>query len=1110
MRKIFHLLLCVICFQSVNAQLLINEYSAANYDSYQDNYLEYEDWVEIYNSTPNPIDINGYFITDKVSNPTKWQVPSSFIIPANDVGIIFCSGRDEVSGGFAHANFKITQTKGNEVFMISDASQVLLDSISVRPNLKSHSMGRETNGSSTWAVFDNATPSTANVGSFQRYAYTPVFSISSGYYSGSAQVIITSADPNVTIYYTTDGSEPDNTSAQYTTPITFVQTTVLKAVAYSLNPNILPSFIEYNTYFIDDTHTIPILSVSGDSVAVLIEDGLQTIGGGWNGPPHEPQGTIEWFDKNGVLIDKGTGEFNKHGNDSWAYDQRGFDYIMRDQFGYNYALKDKLFMTKDRDKFQRIIVKAAANDNYPETNGGAHIRDQYVHHLSQLADLRMDERSYQSCIVYLNGDYWGVYDLREKADDHDFTNYYYDQPSGQVDYLKTWGQTWSELPKVGPPAAPAVMANWNTIENYITSNPMNVQANYNYAKGIFNTGSIIDYFLLNSYVVCSDWLNWNTAWWRGLNPTGDKKKWRYVLWDMDATFDHYINYTNVPSTSPTADPCDPSSLNDPGGQGHVPIWNALLNNDDFFDDYLNRWQDLANGPLSCDYMVNLLDSMIAVIDPEMPGQIAKWGGNYATWQSNVQDMRNFILARCDSMNAGFVPCYPTLLSGPYNVTVEIIGIGEVEMSDNNIINEINTPWTDQRFGGVNLPFEVKSGTFVNWEVIPAGVYAFDPLVDTLELELQGDVTVIANFIPPTPTRDIVYKVEPSGTSTSIDVNGVNMNIFPTTVNYTIGDTVSVIPQIDPLWGFSYWETDSVIMMPLNTNPTDSFYVDYHDTVVLHIYELPTIKAFISGNDTICDNEETPAEVSISFSGISPFTFVYKHNGIEQDPIPTDLNPYIIKTNEQGVYELISFSDATEIGGISGQAFVTVLPSPNAAFHLTDSDTLNILDATTEFIDDSEGNIVSWEWNFGDNTAYDYTELPTHTFPETPSVYTVSLVVTDENSCKSTTSRNITIQDKYWIYIPNSFTPDFDQINDKFCISYNGIREETFNFIVYDRVSTVVYSTTNIYDLDCNNGWDGKHQTTGEDLPMGMYVYEIYFQDFEGWKHQDFGTVFIIR
>ena len=96
---------------------------------------------------------------------------------------------------------------------------------------------------------------------------------------------------------------------------------------------------------------------------------------------------------------------------------------------------------------------------------------------------------------------------------------------------------------------------------------------------------------------------------------------------MDNTFDHGTNYTGVPTMSVNADPCDPSSLSDPGGQGHVPIWNELLNNSDFFDDYLNRWQDLANGYLSCDTMIAVLDSMIAVIDPEMPRQIAKWEGH---------------------------------------------------------------------------------------------------------------------------------------------------------------------------------------------------------------------------------------------------------------------------------------------------------------------------------------------------------------------------------------------------------------------------------------------------------------------------------------------------
>jgi len=1100
-------LLVTLSVNFINAQLVINEYSAANYDSYQDNYGEYEDWLEIYNTTATAIDLNGYYLTDKVSTPTKWQFPASFIVPANGVSVVFCSGRDELSGGFAHTNFKITQTKGNEVFMLSDDSSILLDSISVRTNIKIHSRGRETNGSAIWSVFTNATPNAINTGALQEYASTPVFSIPSGYYTTSAQVIITSPDPNVTIYYTTDGSKPDNASAIYTVPITFTQTTVLKAVSYSTNANIPPSFIEFSTYFVDDTHTIPILSISGTGVDDLL-----------NGNGNlEPEGTVEWFDENGILLDKGMGEYNKHGNDSWWYNQRGFDYIMRDQFGYNYALQDEMFMTKDRDKFQRIIVKAAANDNYPASYGssGAHIRDAYVSHLSQLSDLRLDERSTTSCILYLNGSYWGVYEMREKVDDSDFLDYYYDQDelsresADYIQYLKTWGGTWTKYGDGIPGPGSMAENDWDNFVAYVAANPMNIQANYNTAKSQFNTGSLIDYFLLNSYVVCADWLNWNTAWWRGLDPAGDKKKWRYTLWDMDNTFGHGTNYTGVPNTGVSADPCDPSSLSDPGGQGHVPIWNEMLTNDDFFDDYVNRWQDLATTDLSCANMIDILDSMIAVIDPEMPRQIATWGGTYNEWQNNVQDMRDFILARCSTMNNGFLPCYPDL-SGPYNVTVEIVGIGEVEMSDNLMVNELNTPQVFSRFGGVSLPFEVKSGTFQNWEVIPAGVYVYDPLVDTLEFELQGDVIVIANFIPPTPTRDIVYKVEPTGTTTSIDVNGVNMSIFPTTVNYTIGDTVIVVPQIDPLWGFDYWETDSVIMMPLTTNATDSFYVNFHDTVVLHIYELPTIEAFISGNDSICDNGEEKAKVNISFSGVSPFTFVYKHNGELKGPFTTTLNPYLIETKMEGSYELVSFSDANEAGGVSGQAWVTMFTAPVADFHLTSSDTLSILNPASKFIDDSYGNIVAWEWNFGDNTAYQYIQLPEHTFDAVSAIYTISLIVTDDNTCMDTTYRNILVKDEYWIYIPNSFTPDNDQINDKFCISYNGIRNETFNFTIYDRFSNVVYSTTNITDLDCNNGWDGNYQETGNPLLMGTYVYEVVYKDFEGWKHQDFGNIFIIR
>ena len=114
-KLIYTFLIIIFSLLAANGQIVINEYSAANYDTYPDNYTAitggYNDWVELYNPTAAAIDINGWTLTDKPSNPTKWLFPSSFIVPANGVAIVYCSGRDEITPAGAHTNFKITQTK---------------------------------------------------------------------------------------------------------------------------------------------------------------------------------------------------------------------------------------------------------------------------------------------------------------------------------------------------------------------------------------------------------------------------------------------------------------------------------------------------------------------------------------------------------------------------------------------------------------------------------------------------------------------------------------------------------------------------------------------------------------------------------------------------------------------------------------------------------------------------------------------------------------------------------------------------------------------------------------------------------------------------------------
>jgi gliding motility-associated-like protein len=276
-----------------------------------------------------------------------------------------------------------------------------------------------------------------------------------------------------------------------------------------------------------------------------------------------------------------------------------------------------------------------------------------------------------------------------------------------------------------------------------------------------------------------------------------------------------------------------------------------------------------------------------------------------------------------------------------------------------------------------------------------------------------------------------------------------------------------------------------------------------------MYLLPTITAFISGNDTICSNTENISNIQVDLGGIPPFTFEYSLNGVVQNPITTNYTPYYISTNIAGTYDLVSFSDAVEVGNLSGQAFITVVEAPNAEF-IPEPDTMTILYTSTKMIDMSTGNINSWLWNFGDNSSVSNASSPFHTYSDSIASYQINLLVRDVFGCSDSTYKIVTVRDDFWFYIPNSFTPDSDDTNDKFQIRYHGIREETFIINIYNRYNEVVFSSENINELSTDNGWDGRHHVKDFALPGGTYVYELYFQDFDGWKHHENGFINLIR
>ena len=536
----------------LSGQIVINEYSASNLDFIKDSFNKTEDWVELYNTQDSDIDISGWYLSDKDDNLQKWQFPAGTSISAKGFLIIFCSGKDGNYNGEYHSNFKLTQTSGDDKILLSDPNGINIDLQLLRVTLTDHSNCRSSDGANEWMISTEPSVGTSNDNTSQatRYTDTPTMSLTAGFYSGSQSITIANNEPNSILRYTTDGSNPLSDSPIYDTPLTIESTTVIKAMSFSNDPNVLPGKMEFNTYLIDENFSLPVFSVAADRVTNLANGAGILL----------PIGSIEYF-KNNVRVTKSFGELNRHGQDSWVLDHRSIDWISRDEMGYSKAVDAPIFSSSDRGEYQRFMFRNSGDDNYPaidgqDHEGSTHVRDEYVQTLAQEGGMELDVRKVERVVLFLNGQYWGVYGMREKVVDHDYTKAYYGQGKEDIQFLSTWENT--EIEYGGISALNA----WIQLRDFILENDMSDPSNYKVVDDSINLVSLIDYFTMNQATVASDWLNYNTGWWRGLDPEGSHKKWAYILWDLDATFDYYINYTGVPNTDPDASLCDIYEISD--------------------------------------------------------------------------------------------------------------------------------------------------------------------------------------------------------------------------------------------------------------------------------------------------------------------------------------------------------------------------------------------------------------------------------------------------------------------------------------------------------------------------------------------------------------------
>jgi len=815
----------------LKAQVLINEYSCSNESTITDPFGKYSDWVELYNPGSTAVTLSGLYLSDDPAELLKWQIPAGVTLPAGGRRMIYCNDRGSLSGTTINAKFKLTQTKG-EWFIIADASSVILDSVKLKITQQDHSRGRTTDGAGTWALFNNPTPNAPNSGAKTDYAPKVSFSLAGGFYSGPQSIALSCPDPTATIRYTTNGSLPLATSPAYAgTPIAVTATTLLRARAFPASSSYLPSFGEHNTYFINET-------ISPNFNVISVGGNYNSFFYGWAGDIYS---TIEFWDKGHNFRFKQEGRSSPHGNDSWSYcDQKGFRYYAEDELGVAGSMDYQFFQNTPRDTYKVIIIKAAGSDNYPGYNSRAcHIRDVFSQTLAGDYNLEFDYRRYDATVLFVNGQYWGIYEIRDHVD-NDYTEYYYGQKKGKVDILKYWG---------GMNVEDGSDTGYVNLYNYILANPMSVPANYAHVKQFLNVKSFAQYFIFNTFLVNSDMLNWNTMWWRGRAGAG--VKWKFALWDQDNVLDLGENFTGLGTTTAENSPCDlfDQFLGNPNIM-HTDMLVRLMQSPEFAQLYNDQFIELLNGPLNCEVALPHLDSLIANIEPEMTKQIARWGGSYTQWQANVAHMRQQLEYRCLAMAQKLDSCMDF---NPQRLKVNVVpaGAGTVQLD----AGVLPLPYTWSQVVNGDTVYTLKAipassyWIFDHWEKDTV-VNAFmpGPLANPVSyaFNYKDSVTAVFRYFNPDSVK-ITLDVSPSTAFGTIALGGTPLPTYPytTTLDRRFSYNLTATPVgLMPTGATSYfvrWERkhrDSTFLLPDSLHAAVSFKYRIPDTLVAVFDSIP--------------------------------------------------------------------------------------------------------------------------------------------------------------------------------------------------------------------------------------------------------------------------------
>ena len=656
-------------------KILIAEFMAINNSTLQDEDGDYSDWIELYNPGETAVNLNGWYLTDKSDNLTKWEIPA-VTLNADSYLVIFASEkkRNDPSQNL-HTNFKLSGSGEYLALVEPDGTTVSYSFGELYPAQKEDQsygiyLGQQ-------IFFENPTPGQEN--GLGNQIVAPVFSKERGFYNTPFEVSLSVVGNNLQIYYTTDGTRPSKTKGTlYTGPIQIQKTTPLSAVAvnasnvnsevishtyffvndivsqsnkpsgypsewgafknksgnapadYEMDPEVV-NHADYKDLMDDALMAVPTLSVVTDPGNFFSDStdpekggiyiytgnsGDGSLGDGWERPV-----SVEYVDpatdKNFQL----NCGLRLHGGESRVPDKspkHSFRLSFRSSYGpsrLNFNLFDE---KKAANDFNSLVLRAGYNyawtkaeynqsTDKEQRERAQYLRDPFAKTTQQdMGQLSAHERFVH---LYLNGIYWGVYNLSEKLtndfmesylggdeDDFDVIRDHDEMEDGNID---AWNRMLSQVN-----AGVASVASYQKLQG----NNSNGTPNPSY-EDLLDVENLIDYMLLNFYIGNEDWDHHN--WFAGRNRENNKSGFKFFSWDAETSMVD-LNRNDVEENN----------------QGNPSwIYQKLRDNSEFrllFADHVQK-HFFNEGMLTPDACINRYNQLADEIDLAIIAESARWG-----------------------------------------------------------------------------------------------------------------------------------------------------------------------------------------------------------------------------------------------------------------------------------------------------------------------------------------------------------------------------------------------------------------------------------------------------------------------------------------------------